>query len=204
MLDSSVRPLIDPWLNYMAVYVSKTPVTGVMVTWIGFVMGGVACGFAYGQTYHLALIFLLLNRLCDGLDGAVARARGETSDFGGYLDIVLDFFIYAGFPMAMAFGLGTIEAAMAALYVLFAIVTTGVSFLAYAIIATKRELDDKAHHGEKSFFFSHGLMEGTETILFMVMLCVLPHYFVTICVVFGTLCLLTTALRITMAYKAFK
>ena len=42
------------------------------------------------QLYLPALVLIGLNRLADGLDGAVARKRGVT-DLGGYLDIVLDF-----------------------------------------------------------------------------------------------------------------
>jgi phosphatidylserine synthase len=204
MLDSKIRSVIDPSLNRMAAYVSKPHVTGTFITMMGFFVGVIACILAFYQLYYLACTALILNRVCDGLDGAVARVRCEVSDFGGYLDIVLDFVIYAGFPTAMAFGIGTLETLLAALDVLFAIITTGVSFLAYAIIAAKRRWDDNAYQGQKSFFFSRGLMEGTETIIFMIMLCLLPHYFVTICIIFGALCLITAALRIAMAYRTFK
>ena len=44
---------------------------------------------------------LLLNRLCDGLDGAVARL-GTPTDLGAFLDITLDFLFYAGIPLAFA------------------------------------------------------------------------------------------------------
>jgi phosphatidylglycerophosphate synthase len=40
--------------------------------------------------YGAALAAILLNRLLDGLDGALARRRGLT-DAGGFLDISLDF-----------------------------------------------------------------------------------------------------------------
>jgi len=40
----------------------------------------------------------ILNRILDGFDGLVARERNQQSDFGGYLDLVLDvavsFFVY--------------------------------------------------------------------------------------------------------------
>jgi phosphatidylglycerophosphate synthase len=39
----------------------------------------------------------VLNRLFDGLDGALARRRGLT-DAGGFLDISLDFLFYALVP----------------------------------------------------------------------------------------------------------
>ena len=46
-----------------------------------------------------AFIFLCLNRLCDGLDGAMARLVGET-DLGAFYDIVLDFLFYSLFPLS--------------------------------------------------------------------------------------------------------
>ena len=49
----------------------------------------------------LVLGFILLNRLADGLDGAIARAT-SLSDRGGYLDIVLDFLFYGAIPLGFA------------------------------------------------------------------------------------------------------
>jgi hypothetical protein len=105
--------------------------------------------------------------------------------------------------LSMAFSINTLESYQAVAFTLFTIVTTGVSFLAYAIIAAKKNLET-TQQGKKSFFFSNGLMEGTETIIFLCLLCIFPHYFVEACFVFGTLCLMTTALRIRMAYYHFK
>ncbi len=203
MLDGIIRPIIDPPLNTIASFTKRSPLTGNMITITGFLFGVCACICAVQSFYVYTLILLILNRLCDGLDGAVARARNESSDFGGYLDIMLDFIIYAGFPLSMALSINTLESYQAVAFVLFAIVTTGVSFLAYAIIAAKKNLET-TQQGKKSFFFSNGLMEGTETIIFLCLLCIFPIYFVEACFVFGALCLMTTALRIRMAYYDFK
>mgnify|MGYP006292714065 CR=1 FL=1 len=198
MLDSYLRGYIDPLLKKIAAFFKDLPITANHFTCGGFFIGMVACFLAALQLYGWALLCLILNRLCDGLDGAIARAKDQTSDFGGYLDITLDFFIYAGFPLCIAIGLGTIEAAYAAAFLLFCIITTSTSFLAYAIIAAKNNIHTE-HQGKKSFYFSNGLMEGTETIIFMCLICVLPQYFVILCCVFGVLCLITTAIRIYMA-----
>jgi len=203
MLDTTARKLIDPPLNKIASHLSKIGLTGTSMTLIGFTFGLIACVSAFYNLYIFALAFLILNRVCDGLDGAVARARNEASDFGGYLDIVLDFFIYAGFPFVMALGMNDTTCFMAVAFVIFAMVTTGVSFLAYATIAAKRDMVTESQ-GKKSFYFSRGLMEGTETIIFLCLLCLLPQYFAMLCFTFGTLCLITTAMRIHMAYHVFK
>jgi len=202
VLDSTLRKIIDPPLNKVGRMISSLPISANMMTLIGFGFGIIACGFVVFQFYYLALVFLILNRLSDGLDGAIARVKNQSSDFGGYLDIVLDFFIYAGFPLCVGIGLMDLYALSAAAFALFAIVTTGVSFLAYAIICAKRGLET-SHQGKKTFYFSNGLMEGTETIIFLISLCLFPQYFVAMCFTFGLLCLITTALRIRMAYHVF-
>lgn len=43
----------------------------------------------------MSLIFFLLTRLLDGIDGAYARATNQCTEFGGYLDIVVDFTVCA-------------------------------------------------------------------------------------------------------------
>ena len=203
MLDSSLRKLIDPPLNLMARGLAKTGLTGNMVTWIGFMFGLAACGAVALQYGVLAFGFLMMNRICDGLDGAVARARNESSDFGGYLDITLDFLIYAGIPFFAAMGLMDHGAMIAAAFVIYSFIGSGVSFLAYAINAQKQDMDDGAHQGKKSFYFASGFMEGTETVIFMTLVCLLPDYFEILCYVFGALCWVTTAARIHMAWRVF-
>jgi len=202
MLDSVMRKIIDLPLNKTALFFKSSSITGTHITLIGFCFGLTACAFAFTQDYMAGIIFLTLNRICDGLDGPIARARGEASDFGGYLDILLDFVIYAGFPFTVGLGIGTIEAISATAFALFSIIGTGVSFLTYATICAKRGIETELQ-GKKTFYFSNGLMEGTETIIFMVSLCIFPHYFVPLCMIFGTLCILTTILRIRMAYQVF-
>lgn len=203
MIDSLVRPLIDPPLKFLATGVAHTPITGVMVTILGFTLGLFACGAIALQYGFLAFCFLMANRFFDGLDGAVARARGEESDFGGYLDITLDYIIYAGIPFFAALGTMDHGAMIAATFVIYSFIGTGISFLAYAIVAQKRALDDRAHQGKKSFYFASGFMEGTETIIFMSLLCLLPQYLELWCYGFGLLCWITTAARIHMAWRVF-
>ncbi len=135
----------------------------------------------------------------DGLDGAVARASVKT-DFGAYLDIVLDFIFYTG--VILGFTLADSENAVVAAALIASFVGTGTSFLAYAIIAAKRGLETQ-ERGKKSFFYSGGLAEGTETILFFFVICLWPNLFVPAAGVFMTLCWVTVAMRIGQAHSAF-
>ena len=47
--------------------------------------------YSIKQEQWMSLIFFLLTRLLDGIDGAYARATNQCTEFGGYLDIVVDF-----------------------------------------------------------------------------------------------------------------
>ena len=116
----------------------------------------------------LALVPLLLGRLADGLDGAVARASLQT-DFGGYFDIAADFLFYGAIPLAFVI-LDPVENGVAGAFLLFSFYVNGASFLGYAILAEKRKMTTQAR-GAKSLYFTGGLLEGTETIAFFVALC---------------------------------
>ena len=77
------------------------------------------------------------------------------------------------------------------------------SFLGFAILAEKAQMRTEAQ-GRKSIYFSNGLLEGTETIVFFVMLCLFPAAFVPLALGFGALCLLTAALRVAAAARLFR
>ncbi|MEP5120657.1 MAG: CDP-alcohol phosphatidyltransferase family protein, partial [Marinomonas sp.] len=127
MLDSRLRPLIDPPLNALGKGIARAGITANQVTIAGAAMGigaGVAIGFRY---YLLGLLLVLGSRVLDGLDGAVARATKQ-SDFGGYLDILCDFAFYVAVPIG--FGFAASGNLPFALILVASFTLTGISFLA--------------------------------------------------------------------------
>jgi phosphatidylglycerophosphate synthase len=199
MFDTRARQIIDPPLNSLGQQIASFGVSANLVTLVGLGFGIVAAvTIAFGATY-LALIPLLLSRLADGLDGAVARATGKT-DFGGYLDIVCDFLFYGLVPMAFVW-MEPQNAASGA-FLLASFYFNGASFLGYAILAEKHGLETKAQ-GIKSLYYSNGLLEGTETIVFFVLLCLFPSAFPVLAWIFGGLCFVTATLRIWGASRLF-
>lgn len=189
MFDRAARRLVDPPLERLAATLAARGIGANAVTLLGFGFGLVAMGLAASQFYTLALLALALNRIADGLDGALAR-RTRVTDLGGYLDIVLDFIFYAGF--VLAFALADPARGVAAAFLIFSFVGTGTSFLAFAIFATKRRIGMKG----KGFHYLSGLTEGTETILLFIFLCLFPTAFVPAAWIFGALCWATTFGRI--------
>tara|TARA_R110001606_G_scaffold235945_1_gene383847 strand:- start:19285 stop:19887 length:603 start_codon:yes stop_codon:yes gene_type:complete len=196
MLDSRLRPLIDPPLNAIGKGLARSGITANQVTIAGAVIGigaGVAIGYRY---YLLGLALVLLSRISDGLDGAVARATKQ-SDFGGYLDIVSDFAFYVAVPLG--FGFAASANLPFAMILIASFTLTGISFLAYAVMAAKAGRETDAH-GKKSFFYNTGLAEGTETITAFVLMCLLPQYFAVIAGIYSAMCVITVIQR-TIAAK---
>jgi phosphatidylglycerophosphate synthase len=200
MLDPLARRLIDPPLDRLAAGLARVGLGANAVTVGGFVVGMAGCAVLAFRQYELALGLILVNRLADGLDGAVARRTGAT-DAGGYLDIVLDLVFYSGVPFG--FALGRPEFALPAAFLVWSFVGTGGSFLAYAVVAAKRGVATEAR-GRKSFYYAAGLMEGTETVAFFALFCLFPDSFVALAWTFGGLCWVTTGARVFGAVSAFR
>jgi phosphatidylglycerophosphate synthase len=198
VIDARLRRVIDPPLDRLAGALAGSGLTANQATLIGFAVGLGAIAALASGAWLLGLALILINRLLDGLDGAIARRRGLT-DLGGFLDIVLDFIFYAGVPFG--FALADPEAnALAAAFLLFSFVGTGSSFLAFATMAAKRGLSTELR-GRKSLYYLGGLTEGTETLLTFVLACLFPAWFPVIALIFGALCWLTTATRIAVAWQ---
>lgn len=195
MLDPVMRRIIDPSVNALA---ARLPFSANQMTALGFVFG-LTCFFAvaHGQ-FALAMVLLGLNRLADGLDGAVARARGAASDFGAYIDIVADFIFWSILPLA--FTIENPASALASAVLLSSFAMSMTVFLAFATMAEKRGLETQAQ-GKKGFYYLAGLAEGTETILFFALCMIFPHHFALLAYGFSGLVFLSVIGRIIAAYK---
>ena len=199
MFDAQLRPLIDRLLNPIGRQLVRLGFTANQVTMIGAAFGLIAAGCVAAGLLYPALWFVILNRVIDGLDGAVARAS-RSSDFGGYLDIVSDFIFYSAIPLA--FAVARPETALAATFLIFSFIGTATSFLGFAILAEKHHVTTQIR-GKKAFYYLGGLTEGTETILLVLAMLVWPDYFSAMAIIFGTLCWVTTGTRIYAAYCQF-
>jgi len=193
VLDKAVQQALRPLMTQAARGLVRLGVGADAISFMGFAIGMAAAGAIAWQQYLVGLALLLLSRLMDGLDGAVARATTPT-DRGGFLDITLDFVFYAAIPLAFALADPPANALPAAV-LLAAFIGTGSSFLAFAAVAQKRGLTDTALPG-KSFYFLGGLTEATETITAFTAMCLWPQGFPQIAYGFALLCGITTALRL--------
>jgi phosphatidylglycerophosphate synthase len=193
MLDRWSLKLIKPPLKHMANKLKSKGIKADQVTLTGFFLGMLAVPAIAFEAYLTGLLFIVLNRVCDGLDGELARST-EPTDRGAYLDIVLDFIFYAAVVFAFALA-NPASNALAASALLFAFMGTGSSFLAFAIMAERLNINSMTYPN-KGFYYLNGITEGTETIAFFVVMCLFPMHFSLLAWVFFTLCIITTATRV--------
>lgn len=202
MLDGMIREVIDTPLDRGGRWLAARGASADAVTLVGLALGLTGAALvASGFSGLIVALLVLASRLADGLDGAVARARGK-SDFGGYLDIVCDFAFYGAIPLGFVL-LDPDSNGAAGAFLLAAFYVNGATFLGYAILAAKRGMETRSR-GEKSLYFTAGLLEGTETILFFLLIVLFPQLFVPAAWIFGALCLVTAAARVALAVRTFR
>ena len=205
MFDRSIQRLTQKPLSILGKFLLKIFKPN-QITIIGFFFGIVMCFLIFIHSYFLAILFLFLNRLCDGLDGVMAR-QTSPSPLGAYLDIILDFIIYAAF--VLVFSLQNEINLLTGVFLLFSYICTGTTFLTQAIIQpqldySQQDHDDVKDEIPKSFIYASGLIEGSETIFFMFLCLILPKAFPILGFLFGMLCLITAIARVIIFYKKYK
>jgi len=200
MLDHRINKIIHPIMSDLANYIPRQ-ISANTITIAGFAVGVIVVPLLWLKMYYTAMAVILVNRFFDGLDGAVARKCGPTN-LGGYLDITCDYIFYSvviiGFALAAPENNG-----LAAAFLIFSFIGTGSSFLAFAVAAEKQGISSNAH-GRKAFYYLGGLTEGTETILFFVIICMYPEYFPLLAVVFGGICWITVLGRFGSAFTLLR
>jgi phosphatidylglycerophosphate synthase len=200
VIDRHALRLLAPAFAVLARALARAGASADAVTLAGFALGmGAAVAIAL-HAWVTGLVLMLASRLCDGIDGALAR-QGQATDRGAFLDITLDFLFYASIPLAFAFA-DPARNALAAAVLLAAFIGTGSSFLAFAILAERRGLARTAAPS-KGFFYLGGLTEATETLLAFGAMCLWPQAFPWIAGVFAAMCLLTVLTRLAAGWQAF-
>ncbi|SDY44286.1 CDP-alcohol phosphatidyltransferase family protein [Citreimonas salinaria] len=200
MIDAAIMPLQRRALQPPAAWLAARGVSADSITLAGFALGLAAIGALALGAFGWALLLIGLNRLCDGLDGAVARLTRQTRR-GAFMDIALDFVFYALVPLGFALHAPDTNALPAAVLIA-AFVGTGSSFLAFASVAAEAGLT-APRYPTKGIYYLGGLTEGFETIAAFVLMCLFPGAFPVIALAFATLCAISTLLRWRQGWIAF-
>lgn len=201
MIDARILPFQRAAMRPPAQFLAERGVGADAISVAGFIIGLLAVPALALGWFAPALLLIMVNRIMDGLDGAVARLNGPT-DRGAFLDIALDFLFYALVPLGFALHDPTANALPAAVLIA-SFMGTGSSFLAFAAIAAKRG-ETATNFPQKGIYYLGGLTEGFETIVIFLAMCVFPQTFPALALGFAAACAATTLLRWHQGWTAFR
>jgi phosphatidylglycerophosphate synthase len=188
--DRLLTPLAGP------LFASIHPnVISVLAMFIG--LGSVAA--IAGQFYGIGLLLWVINRVLDGLDGVIARVHGKQSDFGGFLDLFLDFVIYLTVPIAFIWAAPATTNLWAGIALLGSYVMNSISWTTLAALLEKRHR--QTANRLTSMEMPTGLMEGAETIVFYTLFYFFPGQLALLFGVMAVLVYYTAAQRVWWAYQ---
>ena len=197
MLDKKFNLFFKPILTKIARVLLNREFTSNQITLFGFILGIFSFIFLSLGMIYIALLFFILNRIFDGIDGTLARLSKPT-DLGGFYDIISDFFIYALLPLGFIFFDKNNFLSMS--FLLTSFIGTCSTFLTTAWIFEKKKIQIEKL-SKKSFYYSEGLIEGTETIFLFILMFIFYEAASFIAWIFGVLCFITALIRVIKVSK---
>ncbi len=196
MFDDQLRGVKEGIFTFVAkLGFGRLPPLGLSL--IGLVFGVLTAVALSQRLYVIGFVFWFFNRVFDGLDGTVARLSGKQSDFGGYIDILVDFVTYAIIPIGLVWGRPLPEAARSLIFLLATYYVNAASWMYLSAIIEKRSLsraDDMT-----TVNMPNGLIGGAATIFFYTLFIVFPDYLALLFTVMGLLIAVTILQRIMWA-----
>ena len=185
MIEQKTRPFFQKYFvdNVANILVNK--ISPNSITLLSLFLGLLSAMTLFIDV-SVSVVLLLLSGYLDILDGSVARAKGETSDFGTVLDIISDRFVECFIIIAIF--IHQPDIAIAGLFMMMSIIVCISSFLLVGIFSQKQS--------HKSFYYSAGFMERAETFVFFVIMMIFPDTVLLLSVVFTILVLWTTFYRV--------
>lgn len=204
MIDKYLRPVKEKLFIPGARIIGKY-FTPDQISIIAFIFGLLSCVLIIFNHLYIALAFWLLNRIIDGLDGTVARISNRQTDWGGYLDIMLDFIIYALIPISLAFCVNDGTIIFITLSVMLGVFyINSASWMYLSAVMEKRDLKPKKMAAETdltSIIMPTGLIEGSETILLYTLFFFFPNFLHLLFMTVSGLTIIGIIQRITWAFR---
>lgn len=187
MIDTRLRPIFQKvCVVPVANYIKTTRTSPATITIASLIAGILATPFiTFGSTLF-SLFFLALSGYLDNLDGVLARLTGEGKVSGAVLDITSDRIVELGVVLAL-FAYNPKARAFVSLLILGSMFLCITSFLVVGIFSKNQT--------EKSFHYSPGIIERTETFIFFALLIIFPKAYTLIGITFAALILLTAGMR---------
>lgn len=200
MIDQQLRAVKERTLAPVAAVLARgVPALTLTLAGLGFTLA--AAGAAAASWPAVALACWLAGRLLDGLDGEVARLRGEACDLGGYLDIVVDTVGYAVVPVGVAVGVDTPATWVAVAVLLATFYVNAVSWTYLSAVLEKRGAGSGTTGERTTVTMPASLVEGAETVVLFAAFLALPQWAAKIFAVMAGLVVVTVVHRLVWASR---
>ena len=139
--------------------------------------------------------------MLDGFDGTLARTQGTQSDVGGYVDLLLDFVVYAAIPIGLVVGVPGMPVALAGLAMLGSFYVNAASWMYLSAVLERRDAGARARGELTTVTMPPGLIGGTETVVLYTLFLALPQHLVPLFTLTTVLVLATAAQRLVWAVR---
>jgi phosphatidylglycerophosphate synthase len=196
VLDATLRPFMRPGLERVAGIAVRWGVPPIALTSTGLALGLAAAVAAAFTLWWVALVLWLVSRVFDGLDGPVARLGGRSSAFGGWADFTSDMAVYGAFVAGCA--IGQPDARLACLVLLVTYYVNAGTLLGLSAAAERARI---AAPDDRTFHFTRGLAEGTETIVVHSLMVLVPAFMASLAWTFAAVVLITIGQRVRLAHR---
>lgn len=178
---------------------TKHGISANMITFAGLFFAVLGLNFLAISGYFFAFLCLVLNRLCDVLDGISARQH-QITPFGAFLDICSDY------TSAGLFILGFILAnpdnnATSGAFLLVALLIASAALLGSALVGGHSYQD---LNSTKSKICMWGAMQNADIFAALFLMSILPVFFMQLALFFGLFLIGKSLLVISNAYYNFE
>lgn len=203
MMDHVLRQTKDRLFIPVAEIVGEH-VSPLAITLVAGGVGVLAAIAAWQGLYGIGLGLWLLNRLLDGLDGAVARSSGRQTELGGYLDILIDFVMYTIIPLGLALHQPSVRLLGALAFMFGTFYVNAVALLYLSAILEQRRQGAKQRAELTTIAMPPGIVEGAEAIIFFTLFFLLPGQLEFLFVLMGLMVIATTLQHVIWATRHLK
>ena len=199
MIDNAFRSILPRFVGPLLSLYRRLGWTPNHVSGFGLVIALIASGAVALDFWSSALMLWWLSRLADGTDGLYARASGQESDFGAYLDIFVDMAAYGAMILGFAFAVPELQVQwMAMLFFYILCIATALSL---GMLEAKRA---HAPRDDRGLRLGAGLAEGGETGIAYSVFLLFPGYLEVSTTIWVVILATTVIARTLLAYRILR
>lgn len=191
-------PVLNRLYSYasgLAAWLYQKKVPANFITASGLAAALLGLNFLAIENYPAALLCLLLNRLCDILDGMVAKISGITA-FGAFFDITADYTSYVLFIWGFILA-DPAQNWAGGVFLLVSSLIAAAVLLGFALVSGQ---DYKKLNRSRLKICAWGTVQNADSYAALLLMALVPGYFMPIAVFFGLLSLGKSLLIISGAY----